>query len=107
MSFNKICVKKIKPICSKLIFKRLLLKIAIGNVSYIPCSFYRQINGFSAGESWSVTFSDMYMVKMENDVVITLKPKFCRYSVNDIFNRRKKNTKNILFKRFNDYHLNT
>ena len=41
------------------------------------------------GGPLSVTFSDIFMIKMENDIVIPTKPIFyCRY-VDDIYNRRK------------------
>ena len=52
----------------------------------------------------SVTFSDVYMVKLENDIVVPLKPKFYRRYVDDMFNRRKVNTKDILFESLNNYH---
>ena len=40
-------------------------------------SLNRQIV-FITGGPWSVTFSDIYMVKMENYVVTPLKPKLCQ-----------------------------
>jgi len=46
------------------------------------------------------------MVKLENDIVVPLKPKFYRRYVDDIYNRRKKNTEDILFKELNSYHPN-
>ena len=53
----------------------------------------------------SVTFSEIYMVKMENDVVIPSKPIFyCRF-VDDIYSRHKLGG-NILFDRLNSYHPN-
>ena len=58
------------------------------------------------GEPLSVTFSDIYMVKMENDVVIPSKPIFCYRFVDDIY-RSWKLGDNVLFDRLNNYHLNT
>ena len=53
----------------------------------------------------SVTFSDIYMVKMESDVVIPSKPIiYCRF-VDDIYRRRKLED-NVLFDRSNSYHPN-
>ena len=53
----------------------------------------------------SVTFSEIYMVKMENDVVIPSKPIFyCRF-VDDIYSRQKLGD-NVLFDRLNSYHPN-
>ena len=47
-----------------------------------------------------VTFSDIYAVKIENDVVIPSKPIFyCRF-VNDIYSRQKLGD-NVLFDRLN------
>ena len=52
-----------------------------------------------------VTFSDIYAVKIENDVVIPSKPIFyCRF-VNDIYSRRKLGD-NVLFDRLSRYHPN-
>jgi len=69
-------------------------------------SFYRQTDGSTMGGPLSVTLSDIYMVKLENDIVVPLKPKFYRRYVDDIYNRRKKNTEDILFKELNSYHPN-
>ena len=53
----------------------------------------------------SVTFSEIYMVKMENDVVIPSKPIFyCRF-VDDIYSRQKLGD-NVLFDWLNNYHPN-
>ena len=49
------------------------------------------------GGPLSVTFSNISMIKMENDIVIPTKPIFyCRY-VDDIYNRRKKNIEDIVY----------
>ena len=53
----------------------------------------------------SVTFRDIYMVKMGNDVVIPSKPIFYRRFVDDIYSRRKLGD-NVLFDRLNNYHPN-
>ena len=53
----------------------------------------------------SATFSEIYMVKMENDVVIPSKPIFyCRF-VDDIYSRQKLGD-NVLFDQLNSYHPN-
>ena len=57
------------------------------------------------GGPLSVTFSDIYMVKMENDVVIPSKPIFYRRFVDDIYSRWKLGD-NALFDRLNSYHPN-
>ena len=51
--------------------------------------FLKQVNGCAMGGPLSVTFSDIYMVKMENDVVTPSKPISYRRFVDDIYSRRK------------------
>ena len=55
--------------------------------------------------SLSVTFSDIYKVKMESDVVIPSKLIFYRRFVVDIYSRLKLGD-NVLFDRLNNYHPN-
>ena len=87
------------PICSKLIFRRLLIKLATECTFKFNSRFLKQVDGCTMGGPLSVTFSDIYMVKMENNVVIPSKPIFyCRF-VDDIYC-------NVLFGRLNNYHLN-
>lgn len=43
------------------------------------------------------TFSDMYMVKLENNNVVLCKTKFYRRYVDDMFDRRKANLNDTLF----------
>ena len=43
---------------------------------------------------------------MENDIVIPTKSIFYRRDVDDIYNRRKKNVEDSLFKALNSYHKN-
>ena len=65
----------------------------------------KQVVGCTMGGPPSVVFSDMCMVKMENDVVISSKPIFyCRF-VDDIYSRRKLGN-NDLFDQLNNYHPN-
>ena len=49
------------------------------------------------GGPLSFTFSDMHMVKLENNIVVPCKPKFYRRYVAVMFNRRKANSNNTLF----------
>ena len=42
------------------------------------------------GGPLSITSPEISMIRMENDVVIPLKPTFYRRFVDDIINRRKK-----------------
>ena len=43
---------------------------------------------------------------MENDIVIPTKPVFNRRYVDDIYNKRKVNIEDSLFKALNSYHEN-
>ena len=52
-----------------------------------------------------VTFSDIYMVKMKNDVVIPSKPIFYHRFVDHIYSRWKLGD-NVLFDQLNCYHPN-
>ena len=45
----------------------------------------------------SVVFADIYMCKMEDDVVAPLKPIFYKRYVDDTYVRKKKNTTDDLF----------
>ena len=54
----------------------------------------------------SVVFSDIFMCKMEEDVVVPAKPIFYKGYVDDTYTRRKKNVKDELFQNLNCYHTN-
>ena len=57
---HEICVKnKLPKICSKLIFKRLLLNLTTENTFMFNSSFYKQIDGCEMGGPLSVIFSDI------------------------------------------------
>ena len=50
LTFHQIYVKKkITPICTKLIFRRLIIKLAIKHKSTLSNSFYQQTNGCTIG----------------------------------------------------------
>ena len=54
----------------------------------------------------SVVFSDIYMCKMEKDVVKPLKPIFYKRYVNDTYVKRKRNEADTLFDALNSYQPN-
>ena len=60
--------------------------------------FLKQVNGCTMGGPLSVTFSDIYMAKMENDVVTPSNPIFCCIFVDEIYSRRKLED-NVMFDR--------
>ena len=47
----------------------------------------KQVDGFHMGGPLFVTFSDIYMVKMETNVIIPSKSIFYRRSADDIYGR--------------------
>ena len=54
----------------------------------------------------SVTSSQIYMIEMENDTALPTKRAFHRRFVDDIYNKRKKNTEGKLCHSLNNYHKN-
>ena len=89
--------KKVPPISTKLRFKRLLLKLATECKFTFLNSFYQQTDERAIGSPLAVTFSDNYVIKLENDIVMPPKPKFYRRYVDDMCNRRKVILNDILF----------
>ena len=77
------------PICLKLIFRRLFIKIATECSFKFDKRFLKQVDGCTMGGPLSVTFSENYMVKMENDGVILSKPIFYHRFLDNIYSRGK------------------
>ena len=97
---------KFKPICSKLIFKGLLIKLSTEITFTFNSKFCKQTDGCTMGGPLSVTFSDIYMTKMERHVVCSFNRIFNHRYVDDIYNRRKINKKDDLYESLNKYHKN-
>ena len=53
---------KLTAICSKLIFKALLIKLTTECTFKLNCRFLKQVNGCTIGGPLSLPFSDNYMV---------------------------------------------
>ena len=85
--------KNLAPICSKLISRRLVIKIPTECTYKFKSRFLKQVTGFTMGGRQSVTFSDIYMVKIENRFV-------------DGINSRQNVGDNDLFDQLNNYHPN-
>ena len=96
--------KKLTNTGTKLIFKRLLLTLVTKITFMFQNQFYKQIDVCTMGGSLSVIFSDIFMTKLEDDVVRPLKPICYKRFVDDTFNRRKKNNPDHLFNAVNKYH---
>ena len=66
----------------------------------------KQFDGCPIGCPISVVFSDIYMCKMEEDVVKPLKPLFYKRYVDDTYVKRKRNEADTLSVALNSYHPN-
>ena len=95
---------KLPPICSKLVFQRLLLKLTTECTFVFNNKFYRQTDGCAMGGPLSVIMADIWMVKLERDVVQPTKPKFYRRYVDDVINKRNIDKPDLLFESLNNYH---
>ena len=95
---------KLPIICSKAIFPRLLEKIITENIFQLNSKFFKQTDVCAMGGPLSVTLSDIWMVKMENNIAIPHRPIFYKRYVDDIINCRKKHEEDLLFKKLNDHH---
>ena len=82
-----------------------MIKLATECTFKFNSRFLKQVNGSTMGGPLSVTFSDIYMAKMENHVVIPSKPVFYHRFVDDIYSRQKLRG-NVLFGQLNNYHPN-
>ena len=104
---QKIYVKKeIKPFCKKSIFIKLLKKLTQECAFRINNILIKQVDGCPMGGPISVVFSDIYVCKMEEDLVITANPIFYKRYVDDTYVGRKKHETDKLFIDLNSYHEN-
>ena len=82
---------KLPTKCSKLIFRRLLEKITTETLFKLNSKFFRQTDQCTMGGP--SLLSDIWIVKMENNIVIPHKLIFYKRYVNDI--KKKINIKKI------------
>ena len=66
----------------------------------------KQIDGSPMGGPISVVFSDIYVCKMEDDIVKPLKPIFYKHYMGDSYDKRKRNEADTRFVALNSYHPN-
>ena len=66
----------------------------------------KQTDGCPMGGPICIVFSDIYVSKMEEDIVAPMKPHFYKRYVDDTYIWRKKNEPDILFEKLNSYHPN-
>ena len=76
--------KNSTAICSRPIFRRLLIKLATEPAFKFNSRFLKNIDGCTTGRPLSVTFSDIHKVTTENDLVILSKPIFYFRFLDDI-----------------------
>ena len=96
---------KLPAIASKLIFKRLLYKVTQGTVFSFNGSLYRQVDGCGMGNPLSPVLANIFMCKLENDVLAhhTLTFSFYDRYVEDCFAKRPKNEPDKLLEDLNSY----
>jgi hypothetical protein len=58
------------------------------------------------GGPLSVVFTNCFMNKLENDIVVPEQPKLYRRYIDDVYHRRKKGKKDELLEMLNNYHPN-
>ena len=95
---------KLPKLWSRLIFKRLLLKLTTESTYIFNSKFYKQSDGCTMGGPLS--FSNIYLTKLEIDKVRPTKPLLYKRFVDDVIKRRKKNTPDSLLTSLSCYHPN-
>ena len=102
---HKIYNKKfLKPICKKIIFKRLLYKLTTDCRIQFNQRFYKQIDGCTVGGPLPVILADINMVRTENEVAKSMKPPFYKRFVDDIYSKRNKSQQDVLSEALNNFH---
>ena len=75
--------KEIKPFCKTSIFKKLLLKLTKECVFSVSNRLIKQSGGCPMGGPISSVFPNIYVSKMEEDIVASMKPHFYKGYVDD------------------------
>ena len=96
--------EKLPIIATKLTFKRLLQKLLTENIFMLNDNFYQQTDGCTMGGPLSVICANIFMTKMEEEIVNAENPRFYKRFIDNSINRRKKNEADKLFERLNNYH---
>ena len=86
--------------------KIMLLNLCVKSLYSVNNQLIKQIDGCPMGGPISVVFSDIFMNKMERDIVIPIAPNLYKYYVDDIFAKRKKNKPDDLYNALDNYHPN-
>ena len=97
---------KSPQLSSKLLFRRLLCNVTKNTVFSFNDKLHRQIDGCGMGSPLSPVLANIFMAKLEADVVRPFNPPFYDRYVDDCFSRKKKDEPEALFERLNRYHPN-
>ena len=97
--------KEKKAFCKKSIFKKLLLKLTKECVFTANNRLIKQIDGCRMGSLISVV-SNIYVSKMEEDIVASMNSHSYKRHVDDTYIRKKKNRSDSLFEKLNSYDPN-
>ena len=81
---------KLPQLSSKLLFKRLLCNVTKNTVFSFNGHLYKQIDGCGMGNPLSPVLANIFMAKLESDVVRPSNPPFYDRYVDDCFSKRKK-----------------
>ena len=91
---------------SKLIFCRLLNSVTRNTVFSFNGKLYRQTDGCGMGNPLSPVLANIFMSKLEADVVRPFNPTFYDRYMDDCFSKKRKDEPDQLLDRLNNYHPN-
>ena len=97
---------KLPQLSSKLLFRCLLCNVTKNTVVSFNDKLFKQIDGCSMGNPLSPVLANVFMAKLEADVVRPFNPPFYDRYVDDCFSKKKKAGPDALFVRLNRYHPN-
>ena len=97
---------KLPQLSSKLLFRHLLCNVTKQTVLSFNDKLYKQIDGCGMGNPLSPVLANIFMAKLEADVVRPFNPPFYDRYVDDCFPKRKKDEPDALLEQLNCYHPN-
>ena len=90
----------------ELIFKNLLIKLATNCIFSFNKTLYKQVDGCTMGGPLSVVLANVFLSKMEKEIITPMAPIFYKRYVDDIYVRRNKDIEDDMFKEINKFHQN-
>ena len=104
---HKIYTENILPkLGSKMLFECLLLKVTKGTVFSFNNRLYKQVDGCGMGNPLSPVRANIFMSKIEDDIVTPNAPALYHGYVDDCIAKRKKGQPDELLEELNSYHPN-